>query len=112
MIEGTGSPAEINIYDSDFVIMRTALEANTACLLVADIDWGSAFAHLYGTYALLPAHERALIRGFALNRFRGELLSCFLIDELGVVDARSLVKIEPAHSPFLPRDGFLIVVFS
>ena len=72
VIEGAGSPAEINLHDSDFVNMRTALEANAACLLIADIDRGGAFAHLYGTYALLLPHERSLIRGFVLNRFRGD----------------------------------------
>ena len=72
IIEGAGSPAEINLHASDYVNMRTALEAEAACLLVTDIDRGGAFAHLYGTYQLLTAHERALLRGFVLNRFRGD----------------------------------------
>jgi adenosylcobyric acid synthase len=72
VIEGAGSPAEINLHSSDYVNMRTALAANAACLLVTDIDRGGAFAHLYGTHQLLPAHERALIKGFVLNRFRGD----------------------------------------
>jgi adenosylcobyric acid synthase len=72
VIEGAGSPAEINLHTSDYVNMRTACEANAACLLVSDIDRGGSFAHLYGTHQLLPAHERALIRGFVLNRFRGD----------------------------------------
>ena len=72
VIEGAGSPAEINLHASDYVNMRTALEANAACLLVTDIDRGGAFAHLFGTHQLLPAHERALLRGFVLNRFRGD----------------------------------------
>jgi adenosylcobyric acid synthase len=72
VIEGAGSPAEINLHDSDFVNMRTALEAKAACLIIADIDRGGAFAHLYGTYELLLPHERSLIRGFVLNRFRGD----------------------------------------
>lgn len=72
VIEGAGSPAEINLHDNDFVNMRTALAAQAACLLVTDIDRGGAFAHLYGTHQLLPAHERALIKGFVLNRFRGD----------------------------------------
>ena len=72
VIEGAGSPAEINLHDSDYVNMRTALAADAACLLVTDIDRGGAFAHLFGTHQLLPAHERALIRGFVLNRFRGD----------------------------------------
>ena len=72
VIEGAGSPAEINLHDSDYVNMRTALAAQAACLLVTDIDRGGAFAHLFGTHQLLPEHERALIRGFVLNRFRGD----------------------------------------
>ena len=72
VIEGAGSPAEINLHASDYVNMRTAREASAACLLVTDIDRGGAFAHLFGTHQLLPADERALIRGFVLNRFRGD----------------------------------------
>ncbi len=72
VIEGAGSPAEINLHASDFVNMRTALEVQAACLLVTDIDRGGAFAHLYGTHQLLPLAERELIRGYVLNRFRGD----------------------------------------
>lgn len=72
VIEGAGSPAEINLHDSDIVNMRVAQHCDAHCLLVADIDRGGAFAHLYGTWALLPPQEQALIRGFVLNKFRGD----------------------------------------
>ena len=72
VIEGAGSPAEINLHASDIANMRVAREADATVLLVSDIDRGGSFAHLYGTHQLLPAPERALIRGFVLNKFRGD----------------------------------------
>lgn len=72
VIEGAGSPAEINLMDSDIVNLRVARHADARCLLVTDIDRGGAFAHLYGTWALLPEADRARLRGFVLNRFRGD----------------------------------------
>ena len=72
VIEGAGSPAEINLKSSDIVNMRVALHANAACLLVTDIDRGGAFAHLYGTWAMLDGAEQQRIKGFVLNKFRGD----------------------------------------
>src|SRR5258708_5964564 len=72
LIEGAGSPAEINLRDTDLANMRTAKAADARVILVADVDRGGALAHLYGTWALLPNDERAMIIGFVLNRFRGD----------------------------------------
>ncbi len=72
VIEGAGSPAEINLMASDIVNLRVARHADARCLLVTDIDRGGAFAHLYGTWALMPEADRALLKGFVLNKFRGD----------------------------------------
>jgi adenosylcobyric acid synthase len=76
VVEGAGSPAEINLAPQDFVNLGTARQARalgpTASLLVADIDRGGAFAHLYGTWALVPDDLRDTLQGFVLNRFRGD----------------------------------------
>jgi adenosylcobyric acid synthase len=72
VIEGAGSPAEINLQATDIVNMRVAEAASAATLVICDIDRGGAFAHLYGTHELLPPRHRALIRGFVLNKFRGD----------------------------------------
>jgi len=76
VIEGAGSPAEINLAPQDYVNLGTARQARELgtfdSLLVTDIDRGGAFAHLYGTWALLPADLRDSLGGFVLNRFRGD----------------------------------------
>jgi adenosylcobyric acid synthase len=76
VIEGAGSPAEINLAPQDYVNLGSARQARELgaldSLLVTDIDRGGAFAHLYGTWALLPEDLRGSLRGFVLNRFRGD----------------------------------------
>jgi adenosylcobyric acid synthase len=72
IVEGAGSPAETNLWDDDIVNMRMAEYAQAGVVIVTDIDRGGAFAHLYGTWALLPPSQRSLIKGFILNKFRGD----------------------------------------
>lgn len=72
VIEGAGSPAEINLREGDIVNMSVALECQADVYLVSDIDRGGSFAHLLGTWACLSLEEQKLIKGFVLNKFRGD----------------------------------------
>ncbi|MGL4269370.1 MAG: cobyric acid synthase, partial [Plesiomonas sp.] len=73
IIEGAGSPAEINLRDRDIANMGFAEEADVPVIIIADIDKGGVFAHLYGTLALLSPSEQARVKGFVINRFRGDI---------------------------------------
>jgi adenosylcobyric acid synthase len=73
VIEGAGSPAEINMLDKDLANMQIARIADAEVLLVADIDRGGVFASIAGTFSLLPEEDRKRIKGIIINKFRGNL---------------------------------------
>ncbi|MBD1551955.1 cobyric acid synthase [Pseudomonas typographi] len=73
MVEGAGSPAEINLRDGDIANMGFAEAVDCPVILVADINRGGVFAHLVGTLALLSPSEQARVQGFVINRFRGDI---------------------------------------
>ncbi|GAC1587424.1 MAG: cobyric acid synthase [Acidimicrobiales bacterium] len=85
--EGAGSPAEINLLDHDIVNLRIARAADIPAIVVGDIDRGGVFASLFGTVALLPDDLRAHVRGFVINKFRGD--PELLFDGLAQLEQRS-----------------------
>jgi adenosylcobyric acid synthase len=72
ILEGAGSPTEINLLDHDIVNLRVADELGVPAVVVGDIDRGGVFAALYGTVALLPDRYRRLVRAFVINKLRGD----------------------------------------
>jgi len=86
LVEGAGSPAEINLLAHDIVNLRIARDAGLPALVVGDIDRGGVFAALYGTVTLLPDDYRRLVKGFVINKFRGD--PALLGDGLGELERR------------------------
>jgi len=113
VLEGAGSAAEINLIDADIVNLRLAAAAGVPAVVVGDIDRGGVFASLYGTVALLPDDLRPLVRGFVVNKLRGdpallgegpaELERRCGVPTLGVVPWLHDVDLDAEDSLALPR---------
>ncbi|MCL2032624.1 MAG: cobyric acid synthase [Methanomassiliicoccaceae archaeon] len=72
IMEGAGSPAEINIYDKDIANIGAAKLAGAPCILVINVEWGGSFAYAVGTVRLMPEEDRGMIKGIILNNIRGD----------------------------------------
>lgn len=129
VVEGAGSPAEINLREGDFVNAGLATRLGIPCLLVGDIDRGGVFASLFGTVALLTDAERERIKGLVINKFRGDrsilepgerqiealtgipVAGCLPMADIRLDDEDSLSSVlEPSAPPPLPPGGTDIAV--
>jgi len=108
VLEGAGSPAEPNLMRHDLVNLAVARRARAACYLVADVDRGGAFAHLLGTWQTIDSADRQLLRGFVLNKFRGD--PALLLDAREWLQAHTgipTVAVVPYRRHLLPdEDSF------
>jgi adenosylcobyric acid synthase len=94
--EGAGSPAEINLRETDLTNMWLAVEAKLPTLIVGDIDRGGVFASLFGTLALLSPEDQAQVAGFVINKFRGEMsILAPGLDQLQALTGRPTLGVLP-----------------
>ena len=108
IIEGAGSPAEINMQKYDIANMVIAKRLNSPVLLVADIEKGGVFASLVGTMALLSRHEKSLVKGFVINKFRGdEMILRSGFRKLKQITSKKVIGILPLAEIDLPNEDSL-----
>jgi adenosylcobyric acid synthase len=108
VIEGAGSPAEVNLRRRDVSNMKVAIEAGADVFLVADIEKGGAFAHLLGTFLTLEENERKTVKGFVINRYAGDADQLRAgIDWLQLKTGVPTVAVIPAIDHHLPEEDTL-----
>jgi adenosylcobyric acid synthase len=109
LVEGAGSPAEVNLRQSDIANMGFAVAAGVPVVLVGDIDRGGVIASLVGTHALMPAAERARLAGYVINKFRGDVAlftpALAVIRERTGMDCLGIVPYVSAARCLPPEDG-------
>ena len=105
IMEGAGSPAEINIYDRDIANMRAAEIADAACILVVNVEWGGSFAYAAGTLALMTDEDRERVKGIILNNVRGKTGELRKgADELERITGVPVIGIIPHLNVELPKE--------
>lgn len=108
ILEGAGSPAEINLQKYDIANMKMAQKTNSPVLLITDIEKGGSFASLVGTMSLLPKAHQNLVKGFIINKFRGNaklLQPGFRI--LKQITSKSVIGVIPSVDLDLPNEDSL-----
>jgi len=101
ILEGAGSPVEINLQKFDIANMRIAQKANASVLLISDIDKGGSFASLVGTMALIEKQHQKLVKGFIFNKFRGDVS----VLKPGFQKLKNITKIPVVGTiPLIPLD--------
>ncbi|MDR2866365.1 MAG: cobyric acid synthase, partial [Methanomassiliicoccaceae archaeon] len=110
VMEGAGSPAEINIYDKDIANMRAAEIADADCILVVNMKWGGSFAYALGTVELLPKDDRERVKGIILNNMYGDASSLEKgIKELEMITGIPVLGVIPHISVPLPSEDSLVL---
>jgi len=105
VMEGAGSPAEMNIYDKDIANMRAAEIADADCILIVNMQWGGAFAYAVGTVELLPENDRKRVKGIILNNMHGDSSSLKEgIDELEKILNIPVLGVIPHMDIPLPKE--------